>query len=209
MRESEDKVKEEPSFFVCPSHHQMVKTSLAYDQKLTFDCMYCKTKYFGNTERIYCKTCKVNCCSNCIENLGNANPPRCNQVILFWFSIVKTNITWLLNTKWSHWGSVMVVWGLFARIISHANRVVGMIYVLNVQINLQASSVPLLMITSKVWLAVTSSLKKVKSNKIITITWTKKSKKKRRREKKKMKMMRTLKSTIISDIDQLSFNLIS
>jgi len=44
----------------------MVKTSLAYDQQLTFDCMFCKKKYFGNTERIYCKSCKVNCCSDCI-----------------------------------------------------------------------------------------------------------------------------------------------
>lgn len=92
MRGAEEKVYEEGSFFVCHKRHQMVRTSIAYDQQLTFDCMYCQKKFFGNTERIYCKTCKTSCCTDCQENLGNANPPRCNQVLINLFRNVRTSI---------------------------------------------------------------------------------------------------------------------
>ncbi len=51
-------------------------------EKLTYDCLYCRRKYFGNTERFYCKTCKVNCCNDCVGKLMNANAPQCNQVTL-------------------------------------------------------------------------------------------------------------------------------
>lgn len=90
MREPEEKVKEEASFFMCPSRHKMVYTSIAYDQQLTFNCKFCNKKYFGHTQRVYCKTCKFDCCEKCIGQLANANPPRCSQVPLSLFSIAET-----------------------------------------------------------------------------------------------------------------------
>lgn len=68
----------------------MVYTSIAYDQQLTFNCKFCNKKYFGHTERVYCKTCKFDCCEKCIGQLANANPPRCNQVLNSLFSTAGT-----------------------------------------------------------------------------------------------------------------------
>jgi hypothetical protein len=75
-------VTEVPSFFVDTKGHAMVKTSFGYDFDLTFVCAGgCKRRFYANSERIYCKTCKMNYCIDCLDSLFNANPPKCNQVL--------------------------------------------------------------------------------------------------------------------------------
>lgn len=64
---------------ICKKGHQTVKTSLIYNDSLTFDCNFCKNKYYGHTERFYCKTCQTSCCVDCVQELIKLNTPVCKQ----------------------------------------------------------------------------------------------------------------------------------
>ena len=57
----------------------MVRTSKrSSPDQLTFDCMFCENKYYVHTERLNCKKCKTDCCTGCLKELKNKNPPKCN-----------------------------------------------------------------------------------------------------------------------------------
>jgi hypothetical protein len=82
--ETVDKIDEVGTLVHCPQDNNMlVFTSRQKDNKLSFDCYYCKKSFFGYTERFYCNYCSLNCCDDCKGRLWEKNPPICPQVPLF------------------------------------------------------------------------------------------------------------------------------
>lgn len=81
LRQPETKVEEVPSILKCPRDGSaLLYTSRIHKDKSIVSCDFCKQRYFGNSERFYCRSCDLNCCKDCRPNLWRSNPPTCLQV---------------------------------------------------------------------------------------------------------------------------------